>query len=326
MRTIIITGGAGFIGSNLAKRFVARGDKVYVLDNLSIGFEENIPRGAFFYKSDISDIKELRALKLPNTADAIYHLAAQSSGEVSFDDPLKDIDINYKGTYNLLKLAEIKKCKRFIYASSMSVYGELGADNYKVSEFYPCNPVSYYGSNKFASERLIQIFTKKAKLKPTIFRLFSVYGPGQNMLNTKQGIVSIYLSYLLKNKPILVKGSLNRFRDLTYIDDVLNVFISCLNDKRCYGEIFNLGTGVKTTVKELLSVILKLYGKKDFDKWVRVKGNTPGDTMGCIADIKKLNSITGWTPKHGLKRGIGKMKSWLDETAGHWLKVEDIER
>jgi UDP-glucose 4-epimerase len=319
MRKYIVTGGAGFIGSNLTKKLIARGNEVFVIDNLSTGFERNVPHGAIFCKADISNTNEISSLKLPDKIDTLYHLAAQSSGEASFEDPLYDIDINYKATCNLLKLAEAKKCGRFIYPSSMSVYGEAYTSDYKMAEEHRCSPISYYGCNKLASEKLIQVFTKNTDIKSTIFRLFTVYGPGQNMLNRKQGMVSIYLSYLLENKPVLVKGSLGRFRDFIYIDDVLEAFISCENDERSYGEIFNLGTGIKTTVQDLLTLMLKLYDKKDFYKWVNVEGNTLGDITGCIADISKLKKLTRWSPKYDLEYGIKKMKAWLEETAEIWL-------
>lgn len=309
-KTYVITGGAGFIGSSLARRLLERGDAVYILDDLSTGRYENIPGGAVFHNVDISDSGALFALVLPHKADYIYHLAAQSSGEASFEDPARDIDINYKGTYNILRLAQSKGCKRFIFSSSMSVYGDLPARHGPVREDFPCKPISYYGCNKLASESLIRAFTRGSDMDFTIFRLFSVYGPGQNLENMKQGMVSIYLSYLLKNSPIHVKGSIDRFRDFVYIDDVIDVFMQSEPRKETYGEVFNIGTSVKTTVKELLKIILRAYGKDDFDRWVNVKGNTAGDITGCIADIVKLEKKLGWKPKRGLEQGIAKMKEW----------------
>ncbi len=316
----IITGGAGFIGSNLAKQLIKGGNTVYVLDDLSSGFERNIPPEAVFYKTDVSNADLLTGLNIPGRIDCIFHLAAQSSGEASFEDPSRDIDINYKGTYNILKFARLKQCKRFIFTSSMSVYGKVSDDKDYAYENSPCNPLSYYGCNKLASEKLIALFAKNANIEYTIFRLFSVYGPGQNMHNIKQGIVSIYFSYLLNSLPIQVKGSLDRFRDFVYIDDVIDVLIKSENNKNTYGDIFNLGTSVKTSVRELLSFILAAYKKNDFSKWVIVKGNTPGDINGCIANIDKLKAALGWRPKYHLKSGIVKMKDWIEETKELWVE------
>jgi len=114
----LITGGAGFIGSHLAEALIAMDQEVVVIDDLSTGFEQNIPRGAIFHKVDISNAGRLSALSLPEEIDCVFHCAAQSSGEASFDDPVKDIDLNYKATYNVLNLVALKKCKRFIFSSS----------------------------------------------------------------------------------------------------------------------------------------------------------------------------------------------------------------
>ena len=308
-----MTGGAGFIGSRLAKRLVEDGHGVYILDDLSTGFERNIPAGAIFYKVDVSDIGLLRDLDLPEKVDTLFHIAGQSSGEASFDDPLRDIDVNYKATYNMLELAAEMEVGRFIYASSMSVYGEIEQGERSVSEDRPVKPLSYYGCNKLASERLIRVFARRVNIRPTILRFFSIYGPGQNMKNLKQGIVSIYISYLMKNEPIIVKGALSRFRDLIYIDDLTDSLIKCESCKDTFDQVFNVGTGIKTTVRDMLKAILKVFDKKDFDTWVRVKGNTPGDIMGCTADIGKLKAALGWEPQYGIEEGLRKMKSWLDE-------------
>jgi UDP-glucose 4-epimerase len=318
VKTYIVTGGAGFIGSNLAARLVRDGNKVYILDDLSTGFVRNIPEQAIFYQVDISSPDDLLQLELPETVDVIYHMAAQSSGEASFDDPFHDIEANYVATYNILKLAERKRCKRFIYASSMSVYGDVNAGNDPIDERYPCNPVSYYGCNKLASEKLISVFVKKTQIDFTIFRFFNVYGPGQNMKNMKQGMASIYMSYLMRDLPVIVKGSLDRFRDFIYVDDLVEVLI---NSTLCYdtfGEIFNVGTGYKTTVHELLRAMLKAYRKDDFSRWVIAEGNTPGDVRGFTANIAKLKTALRWTPRYDIEHGIAEMKSWIDQTMHLW--------
>ena len=318
MKTYIVTGGAGFIGSNLARRLIKEGYKVYVIDDLSTGFLRNVPEEAIFCKADISDLKQLRMIELPDKIDCVFHLAAQPSGEASFDDPARDIDVNYKGTYNMLKLAEMKHSQRFIYTSSMSVYGEVAGMNIYINETYNCVPISYYGCNKLASEQVISLYARTSTIKPTVFRLFNVYGPGQNMLNMKQGMASIYMSYIMNNEPILVKGSLERFRDFIYIDDVVDVLIQSENCSETYREIFNVGTGLKTTVSKLLGAILRVYNKKEFEQWVMCSGNTAGDVTGLIADNSKLRNALKWNAKVNIEEGIYKMKNWLDETMEWW--------
>jgi len=319
MCTYLITGGAGFIGSSLAEKILAKGDSVYIVDNLSTGFKDNTPVGVRFFSVDISNLDELLALDIREDIDCIYHLAAQSSGEASFDNPVRDMEINYKGTYNVLRLGQAKNCRRFIYASSMSVYGEVPMSHSPVKEDYPANPSSYYGCNKLASEKLIDVFTKNTDIEYTIFRPFSVYGPGQNMHNMKQGMLSIYISYLLRGLPVIVKGSLERFRDFIYIDDVVEALLKSENCAAAYGEIFNLGTGIKTTVRQLLEGILRIYNKNDFDKWVRVEGYTQGDTAGFVADMNKFYKIFDFKSQYRVEDGLLKMKEWLDKTADLWV-------
>jgi UDP-glucose 4-epimerase len=200
----------------------------------------------------------------------------------------------------------------------MSVYGDVSPSVSMVSEDYNCNPVSYYGCNKLASEKLINIYALHSKIKPTIFRFFNVYGPGQNMKNMKQGMLSIYMSYLIKNVPIIVKGSLDRFRDFIYIDDLLDAVIMSEESQETHYQTFNLGMGERTTVLELLKVLLKLFGKENFDKWVVVKGNTPGDIKGFVANMDKLKRHIQWSPKYKIEEGMEELKKWIDKTVDIW--------
>lgn len=318
MKTSIITGGAGFIGSNLARRLLDEGGRVIIIDDLSTGILRNIPDGALFYQADISNANLLLSLDLPDNVDTVFHLAAQSSGEASFEDPRRDIDVNYKGTFNVLELCNSVHCSRFVYTSSMSVYGEPEETASLIDESYPCRPKSYYGCNKYASEKLIHLYSNITPLKPTIFRLFNVFGPGQNMLNLKQGMASIYLSYIMRNEPILVKGSLDRFRDFIYVDDVGEALTRCQACQKSYYKTFNVGTGVKTSVGQLLRVILEAYGKKAFDEWVIREGRTAGDVTGLIADNHQLMSALNWEARVDLKTGIGNMVKWIEGTKDFW--------
>ncbi len=322
MTTYLITGGAGFIGSNLARKLVETGNTVFVLDDLSTGFERNVPAGATLLRADIRDARMLERLPLPAKLDVVYHFAAQSSGEASFDDPSRDIDINYHGTWNILEMARRHKATRFMYASSMSVYGEAPSDHSRLSEEYPCKPVSYYGCNKLASEHLIRLHAAREGIHATLLRFFSVYGPGQNLHNMKQGIVSIYLAYAMQNQPIWVKGALDRFRDLTFVGDVVEACRRSEVNPATHGGVFNIGTGVPTTVEQMVKAILQAFGRTDFQKWVRVEGNTPGDIKGCTADISRLEAALGWRPTMTIEQGIRLMKQWVDETRDWWKTDE----
>ena len=318
MKTYLITGGAGFIGSMLAKRLIESGHRVIIIDDLSTGFSWNVPEGAVFHQLSVCDKDALAVLQFPYSIDAVYHLAAQSSGEISFADPIHDIKVNYLATYNMLEWCQQKNIERFIFASSMSVYGERPSGQECVAENSDCEPASYYGSNKLASEKAIRIFSGRSKIKATSLRFFNVYGPGQNMNNMRQGMVSIYMAYLMKNEPVTVKGSFDRFRDFIFIDDLIDVLIQVETAPATFNQAFNVGCGMKTTVKQLLEALLEVYGKKDFKAWVRQEGQTPGDITGVIADTGKIQKALRWTPRYDLKKGLLAMKSWAEATRNRW--------
>ena len=302
MSSVIITGGAGFIGSALARRLLDRGDEVVILDNLSTGSEANIPKGASFIMGDVSNPASLA--RLPAAPSAVFHLAAQSSGEASFDDPLVDFRTNVGGTFLLLQWSMANGARRFVYTSSMSVYGEHAGPGPVVETDQPM-PRSYYGAAKLASEVYVGLFNRLG-LETTVFRPFSVYGPGQNMANRKQGMVSIYLSYLLEDAPLVVKGERDRFRDHVNVADVVDAFLLSLASESACGQTYNLGTGIGTSVGTLIEKLLRYTGKKA-DYPVVQAGPTPGDTRGCVADIGRIKRDLGWIPRTPLDQGLLEM-------------------
>lgn len=304
---VLITGGAGFIGSHLAEECLKRGYEVTVVDNLVTGYRSNVPGDANFIEMDISDRREYTKIS-SYSFDAVFHLAAQSSGEISNDEPTLDLTVNTLGTLLLLDMCRKKGVRNFIYASSMAVYGDV--DRNPVRETESCQPISFYGISKLASEHYVQHYFKEGFLDTTCFRMFSVYGPGQNLYNMKQGMVSIFLAYLLNNQEIWVKGSGDRFRDFIYIDDVVDAWLLSLNSPSTYGKIYNLGSGSKTTVKELVKQEIYYFGYDEKRYPVRFEGHTPSDQFGLYADISRFNNDTGWKPKHSLSEGLQKMIQW----------------
>lgn len=308
MGRVLVTGGAGFIGSSIARRLLRDGHSVVIIDNLVTGYERNIPKGAVFKKLDIGDEKQIELIP-EEKYDAIFHLAAQSSGEISNEKPGLDILTNALGTLNLLRWAEKRGMKRFLYASSMSVYGDLPPSALPIKETTPCEPLSFYGITKLAAEHYVKHFSRKG-MDTTIFRMFSVYGPGQDMTNMKQGMVSIYLAYILKNEPIWVKGSKDRFRDFIYIDDVVEAWVGALAAKASYGKTYNLAGGKKVHVRELVEAELKACGVKP-DYPVKYEGSTPADQFGVYADITRAKGDLGWAPKVSLADGLKKMVEWV---------------
>ena len=303
MSTFLVTGAAGFIGSAVSRALISRGVKVVTIDNLSTGSTKNIPEGVEFFEGDCSDPDIYNIL--PNYKyDAILHIAGQSSGEISFDDPIYDIKTNTESTLLLLKFALQKKCNRFVYASTMSVYGEPLES--QVDENTVCEPKSFYGVGKLASEHYLRIY-KAYGIDSTSLRLFNVYGPGQNLVNHRQGMVSIFLAQLINSKSIHVKGSGERFRDFIFIDDVVEVFINCLKKTESYGEIINVGTGIKTSINELIE---NLFFASNTKVPIKFSGNTSGDIHGVYADIKKSQSLLGKNEFIPIDRGLKKMWQW----------------
>ena len=309
MANYIVTGAAGFIGGALAKRLINEGHYVVTIDNLSTGLEENIPDGVDFIHGDCADA--IIVEQLPDKKyEAILHIAGQSSGEISFDDPIYDIRTNAESTLLLLKYALKKQCQRFIYAGTMSVYGIK--PDHAVSEEEGCMPQSFYGVAKLASEHYMRIYQHYG-INSTSLRLFNVYGPGQNMLNLRQGMVSIFMAQMIENNHVHIKGSKSRFRDFVYIDDVVESFIQCLTRQKTWGQNINIAAGRKTTISELMDIILNEYNK---EVTIEYSGSTEGDIHGIWANIDKMQSVFGLPNITKLEDGVKKMLSWASNIKG----------
>ncbi len=308
-RSMIVTGGAGFIGSHIARALIEKGYKVWVVDNLSTGFESNIPVGAEFIQLDISDPASYSKLPTCRESDVVFHLAAQSSGETSHDQPQVDLMCNALGTLLILDWCHKNNLRRFLYASSMAIYGDVAS--LPVKETQECKPLSLYGISKLTAENYINHFAKRG-INATIFRIFSAYGPGQDLNNLKQGMVSIYLSFLLNEQPVLVKGSRDRFRDLTYIDDIVKAWLMVMDNKNTFGKTYNLGIGKKTLVSELIEEEIKTFGYNPSTYPVIDADPTPADQFGLYADVSQLESDLGWAPQISLESGLREMVKWAE--------------
>ena len=246
---VLITGAAGFIGSMVAKSFLDKGFKVLSIDNFSTGLRSNIPNGVDLIEGDVGDeniIKELLNYEI----DGIIHIAGQSSGQISFENPVYDFKTNALSTLLLLKYAVAAGVKKFLYASSMSVYGNL--THLPARENSITVPESIYAVGKLASEQYLRIFSQKG-IQTTALRLFNVYGPGQNLSNLKQEMVSVYLAQVLYSKEVIVTGAKDRYRDFVYIDDVVDPFSRLyFSVQQNPFTIYNVCSGKPKTVEELL--------------------------------------------------------------------------
>lgn len=303
MGNYLVTGGAGFIGAAVADRLVADGHRVIVLDNLTTGYRDNVPERAEFFVGDCQDQSVYG--RLPQTPyDAIYHIAGQSSGEISFDDPVYDLQANTQSTLLLLQFARQVACPTLLYASSMSVYGEQS--HAPVDEDAVPVPNSCYGVGKLASEHYLRIYARYG-IRSVALRIFNVYGPGQNLANLRQGMVSIFLAQALRSRHIEIKGPAERYRDFVYITDVVEAFLTAERRAPDGFSVYNVGTGARTTVKALIDALVSLL---PFAVTTEYGPGTPGDQFGITAGPTAIHQALGWKGGTTLHEGLQQMVSW----------------
>lgn len=306
MKKYLVTGAAGFIGSAIAKKLLSLGHEVWTIDNLSTGQLDKLPPRIHFIQGDCQNPESIHQLQ-GTIFNAILHFAGQSSAEISFDDPVYDLRTNTEATLRLIDYAIKHGCQRFIYASTMSVYGSV--EDIPISENHKTEPLSFYGVGKLASEHYLRIYMDKG-LQPTTLRLFNVYGPHQNMSNLRQGMVSIYLAQMLFQDKVIVKGADDRFRDFIYIDDVVDFTCGIIDDSRTYGGVYNVATGIKTTIKTLISKLQKYSG---LTPHIEYTSGTQGDQQGITADCLRAQNYLGFNSKVGLDEGLKKTLHWARE-------------
>ena len=305
---ILVTGGVGFIGSHLVKKLIDLKHQVLIVDKLNtIGGIPFVHPKSFFIKGDICNKKILKKIEKWRPS-IIYHLAAQSGGESAYDNPKNDYLTNGYGTYVLTNLAKKLRIKHFIYSSSVAVYGSNL--NRKINENTEITPDSIYGISKYAGEMFLKLFNKETKIKTTVFRIFNTFGPGENLNFEKKGMVKIYSSYIWRKKPIIVKGSLNRFRNYQFIDDVINILVKSLSNKKLKNfEVINLSSSKMTLVKNLIKLILKINGIKSYK--VIKKNSTKGDSFGYNSSNRLLKKKFPNYKFLSLQQGLIKYFNWI---------------
>ncbi|MDC1054633.1 GDP-mannose 4,6-dehydratase [Alphaproteobacteria bacterium] len=311
---LIITGGSGFIGTNLVLSLIndTKIKQIVIIDNLKTSSIKNVNlikkldnrKIIKFHKISISERSFLNKPIFKSNFDILIHLAAQSSGENSFYEPVYDIDTNINGTLNILNLAKQTKVSKLIFTSTMSVYGNVKSES-KINENFKTNPSSIYGITKLTSERVIESLCQKNNIKFTILRLFNVYGSYQDLSNMKQGMLSIYLSYLINNQNLIVKGSLSRYRDFIYIEDLINVF-KILIEKKLNNKTYNIGTGKKTTVRKLINLLIKYLEIEKKNIKIYLQASTPGDVKGFTSNSNLFKKDYDWKIINNIEEGIYK--------------------
>ena len=294
----VITGGAGFVGSNLVDRLVSIGHKVIVLDNFVSGKKSNLShhseKNVKIIKIDISD-KNLD--KYFKKADYIFHLAALAEIIPSFKDPNKYFKNNVIGTLNVLKAAKKVKIKKLIYAASSSCYG--APKKFPTSEKDKIDLKHPYAETKFIGEELVMRYASIFKMPNISFRFFNVYGPRLNVSGQYSAVIGNFLTQTKNRKPLTVVGDGKQTRDFIHVDDLINAFIQVIKSKSV-NKIYNLGSGKRTSI----NTIAKIFGGKK--KFIPIR---PSEPKNSVANIKKVKKEINWKPKISIEQGIKNLLS-----------------
>ena len=285
----LVTGGAGFIGSHICEELVKSGIEVVSLDDYSAGKKQNheFLEGYPNFTSVECDITEMTNLpKYFEDVNIVFHNAA-SKKNICLKDPRRDLEVNAKGTYNLLELAKAFRVKKFVHASTGSVYGE--AQYHSQDENHPLKPVSYYGVSKLAGERYVELFNHIFGLNTTVLRYFHVYGLRQES-NEFGGVVSIFIRNMIKNQQPIIFGDGTQERSFTYVKDVVKANLLSALDERANGQVYNCASGISVTIQELCDKVIEYFGKKDEVK-PRYEDWMIGDIKKFDIDNSKIRSI-----------------------------------
>jgi len=287
---VLITGGAGFIGSHIADRFLKAGYKVKVLDNLSAGKKENLPN-VKFVKGDIRNLKLL--LKEFKGIDYVIHNAALISVPESIEKPSLYNDVNVNGTLNVLIAAQKNKVKKVVLASSAAVYGNAKVP---IKENTKLDPLSGYALNKIIGEQYFQLFNKYG-LKTVVLRYFNVFGPRQNLKSAYAAAIPIFINKLLSGSKATIFGDGKQTRDFIYVKDVAEANLLAVKKKSADGKILNIASGRKISINQLVKKISnKLQSKHTKER--------PGDIKHSLASVKESKKILGNYQKHTLEKGL----------------------
>lgn len=298
--SILVTGGAGFIGSHIVDRLVDNGINVRVLDNLSTGNLSNIQRHingkVDFIEGDIKNVETVR--DCVKGVDAVTHLAAIVSVPFSITNPKITFETNVDGTNNLLSASAKERIGKFLLISTCAVYGE--PKYLPVDEKHPTNPLSPYAESKLLAEKACLTYQEKNLLKTIIFRLFNVYGPRQG-LNDYSGVITKFIDRARQTSPLVVYGDGSQTRDFVHVSNVVEAALHALDNPAAEGEIFNIGTGNPVNIQELAQTISNLTGSK---QPITHENERAGDIKHSYANITKATEILGYNPKIKLKDGL----------------------
>lgn len=291
---VLISGGAGFIGSHITEELLAHGYEVVIIDNLTTGNPANIPTGVKCYRYDLDEAK-VAAIFEKEKPMFVIHLAAQPSVAVSMRDPYLDFHINVAGTLKLLILAKKYNIKKFLFASTAAVYGK--AKSFPIQESYSTNPESYYAQSKLSAENYITLYSLLNHFESCILRFSNVYGPRQNTMG-EAGVISIFLSRLLQEKEICIYDG-TQTRDFIYVKDVAAACRLALESDQT--GVFNISSNVETTIQELYTCIAEEIGDCQAPIYKPLRN---GEIARSVLDNQKAQHQLQWKVQYSLKKGL----------------------
>ncbi|MFZ5648378.1 MAG: NAD-dependent epimerase/dehydratase family protein [Bacillota bacterium] len=293
---VLVTGGAGFIGSHTVDALEGAGAAVAVLDNLSTGKFENIKQYVDFYQGDLLEKDFVFHCVEKESPDVIIHLAAQVSVPQSMADPVADAGINILGSLHILEAARSAGVRKIVFASSAAVYGT--PVYLPVDELHPAQPLSGYGLSKHTVERYLHLYRELYGLDYTILRYANVYGPGQDAMG-EGGVVSIFIDRIINGEQPVIYGDGEQTRDFVHVSDVAGANLCAMN--RGGGMVLNVSTGRPVTVNRLFEIIKKAAG---YSGGPRYGPRRPGDIRDSCLDSSRAASVLGWTAGTDLEKGI----------------------
>lgn len=307
-KIVLVTGGAGFIGSNLTERLLNLGTKkVYVLDNFVSGKLENIEHLMGFNNFQLieGDVRDYNLIKsLVRKSDFIFHLAA-SKLVVSRENPKVDLETNIIGTFNILEVSRLNKKVRIIHASTGST---LGSSSKPMKEDHHPKPTTLYGISKLTAEHYCLFYAREFDVKVSIIRYFHVFGPHQDY-SGKAGVVNIFLSKVLQGKPPIINGTGRQVRCLTYVQDDVDATLLIARKSEAIGQIYNIASPTRIKVRDLAYLIIRKYGR---DGLKPVYGPArPGENLRPIPDTRKIEKL-GFKARFSFNEGLELTKQWIE--------------
>lgn len=315
MSKIIITGGAGFIGSHIAEALATDGHEIMIIDNLDDYYSPILKKknvdcvlksgDATLIQGDVTDIDFIRTI-IDKDTEYVFHEAAQAGVRISVENPFKPNNVNVLGTLNVLQASLEADVERVINASSSSVYGKV--EYLPFDEKHPTQPVSPYGVSKLAAEHYCRVFYEVYGLATVSLRYFTVYGPRMR----PDLAISIFTGKMLNNEPITIFGDGEQTRDFTYIEDIVNVNMKLLEAKKVDGRIMNIGSGNRISVNDLVKYLKEVIGSFSVVNYTDVQ---KGDAAHTLADVGLTKELLGYEPSIGIEEGL---KNFVEEWYGEF--------